>query len=256
MSRPPETSQSVDRAMELVHLLALRGPLRLADIDRAMGGPRRGLQRLLTSLEHAAVVWRDPDTKAYDLGMGLAILGSIASERTALPRLAPPHLRGIAEATGRTGMLLLRRDHDVVCAHSEVPSVGAALVLPVGRAIPLWSGAARAILAYLDREEVERVVPREKMQAELTDELATIRRQGWAMARGEVLSGALAVTVPVFDAAARPIACVGAMGYDVHDGGENWLPSVRSAAEALSDALGRQTNRGPRDDSPPAPVRR
>lgn len=238
----PETSQSVDRAMELLHLLAVRGALRLVDIDRAMAGPRRALQRLLNSLENAGLVSRDPSTKMYDLGMGLAMLGALSEQRTELPRLAPAHLRCLADETGQTGMLLVRRYDDVVCAHIEVPAAGAALVLPVGRAIPLWAGAARAVLAHLGTGEVDRLVPAEA-RPRIDDDLALIRRQGWSTARGEVLTGAAAVTVPVFDAVGHVIACVGVMGYDQNGVTEEWIMPVRRVGAALSDALGSRAGR-------------
>lgn len=238
MSRPagPERSKSVDRAVELLRVLAVHGPLRLADIDDRLDGSRRSLQRLVTSLEHGGLVSRDPGTRLYDLGMGLAVFGTIAAERIDLPKVAPPYVRSVRDATGQTGLLLVRQDDAAVCAHLEVVPDGPALILPLGRLVPLWSGAVRSILAYLDLAAVP-TIP-EHTRAGLTTRLATVRAQGWEVGRAEVLPGAIAVAAPVFDPMGKPIACLGALGYQANLDVDECVAPVCTAAKELTRALG------------------
>lgn len=250
MSRPSrrERSQSVDRAAELLRVLAVQGPQRLADLDARFDAPRRGLQRLLVSLEHAGLIGRDPESRRYELGPGLAVLGAIAAERIDLPRLAPPHVRHVRDTTGQTGMLLVRQDDAAVCAHIEVVADGPALILPLGRVVPLSSGAVRSILAFVDRGEV--ATTPEGPPPELAARLETVRAQGFEVARAEVLPGAIAVAAPVFDAVGEPVACVGALGYQGHLEPEACIGPVLAAAAGLTRALG---GRPPARLSAPAP---
>lgn len=236
-SGDPERSQSADRLLEILRVLTQQGPQRLVDLDRRIAAPRRALQRLLVSLEREGVVARDPDTGRYDLGMGLAVLGAVAVERIDLARVAPPPLRRLHERTGQTGFLLARQGERAVCAHLATPEEGPALVLPLGRSIPLWQGAVRAILAFLPDDEV----------AELTDgvtiddlpaRLAEVRRTGWAIGRAEVLAGAIAVAAPVFDSLGSPVACVGALGYDAVVDVPACAGPVLEAAAELTAAIG------------------
>jgi DNA-binding IclR family transcriptional regulator len=227
----------VDRAAELLHLLASQGAQRLVDLDGQVAMPRRALQRLLASLEHAGLVARDPETRRYELGMGLAVLGAIAGERMDLARLAPPHVRRVRDQTGQTGFLLFRREEVAVCAHLEVPTDGPALVLPLGRTVPLWRGAVRIVLAYLPADEVARLVPADEADV-VRERLAVARERGWDVGRAEVLPGAIAVAAPVFDPFGAPVACVGALGYDGHLPVDWCVQQVQEAAAALTAALG------------------
>lgn len=233
----PERSQSADRLVEVLRVLTLHGPQRLVELDRRLAPPRRALQRLLVSLESAGLVARDPDTGRYDLGMGLAMLGAVAVERIDLARLAPSPLRRLHDRTGQTGFLLARQGSRAVCAHLATPDEGPALVLPVGRSVPLWQGAVRAILAFLpDAEvtEITRGVPIDDLPARLAD----VRRDGWAVGRAEVLAGAIAVAAPVFDPLGWPVACVGALGYDAVLKVQTCVDPVVEAAGELTVAIG------------------
>lgn len=239
----PERSQSADRLLEVLRVLTLHGPQRLADLDRRIAAPRRALQRLLVSLEGAGLVARDPETGRYDLGMGLAVLGAVAVERIDLARLAPAPLRRLHERTGQTGFLLARQGDRAVCAHLATPEEGPALVLPLGRSVPLWQGAVRAILAFLPDEEVTAIadgVPIDDLPARL----AEVRRTGWAVGRAEVLTGAIAVAAPVFDSLGAPVACVGTLGYDAVVDVEVCAEPVLETAATLTTAIGGRARAG------------
>lgn len=233
----PERSQSADRLLEVLRVLTLHGPQRLADLDRRIAAPRRALQRLLVSLEGAGLVARDPETGRYDLGIGLAVLGAVAVERIDLARLAPAPLRRLHERTGQTGFLLARQGERAVCAHLATPEDGPALVLPLGRAVPLWQGAVRAILAFLPGEEVAAIADAAPID-DLPARLAEVRRTGWAVGRAEVLTGAIAVAAPVFDPLGSPVGCVGALGYDAGVDAAHWAGPVLDAAAHLTAAIG------------------
>lgn len=235
--KPAERSQSLDRATEVLRLLGQRGPLRLTDLVGATNVPRRALQRLLNSLELAGFVQRDPASRQYNLGIGMAILGTIAAERVDLARVAPPFLRALQEETGQTGLLLVRQGALAVSAHVEAPVDGPAMVFPVGRSIPLHRGAARAILAFLDSEESPRFTG-EASPGDLPESLQAIRQQGYAVGHAEVLPGAIAIGAPVFDAVGRCIAAVAALGSDAHLNIATCAPAVRRGAAELSRALG------------------
>jgi DNA-binding IclR family transcriptional regulator len=228
-----ERSQSADRLVEVLRVLTLHGSQRLVDLDRRLPAPRRSLQRLLVSLEGAGLVVRDPDSGRYDLGMGLAVLGAVAVERIDLARVAPSPLRRLHARTGQTGFLLARQGPRAVCAHLATPDDGPALVLPLGRAVPLWQGAVRAILAYLPDAEVAEIT-RDVPIDDLPARLAEVRAHGWAVGRAEVLAGAIAVAAPVFDPLGSPVACVGALGYDA-------VLDVRDCADPVLEAAGELT---------------
>ncbi|MGH9138335.1 MAG: IclR family transcriptional regulator [Acidimicrobiales bacterium] len=232
-----ERSQSVDRAIEILRVLAVHGPQRLADLEPTVAAPRRVLQRLLVSLEAGGLVQRDAATRRYDLGIGAAVLGRLATERVDLARVAPPHLTRLLHVTGQTALLLVRQGGLAVSAHLEAPADGPAMVFPVGRSIPLWRGAARAILAFLPGDE-QAVLGSAADVDDLADRLAEVRRCGYAVGHAEVLPGALAVGAPVFDPFGECIAAVVALGHDAHLDVDRCAPAVIAAAGELTASLG------------------
>lgn len=236
-SKGPERSQSLDRATELLCLLGQRGPMRLTDLVGPLEAPRRALQRLLNSLEHAGFVQRDPTSKRYDLGIGMAILGQIAADRVDLARVAPPFLRALQVATSQTGLLLVRQGVLAVSAHVEAPEDGPAMVFPVGRSIPLHRGAARAILAFLPPVERAGLIAAASDDV-LPESLQDVREHGYAIGHAEVLPGAIAVGAPVFDAVGRCVAAVAALGSDAYLDAITCASAVKQAAAELSRALG------------------
>lgn len=232
-----ERSQSVDRAIEILRVLAVHGPQRLVDLAGKLAVPRRALQRLLVSLESAGMVQRDTESRRYDLGIGAAVIGRLAAERVDLARVAPPHLGRLLRDTGETALLLVRQDGLAVSAHLEPPTDGPAIVFPVGRSIPLWRGAARAILAFIPPDE-QRVYGHAADLDDLPERIAEIRRRGYAVGHAEVLPGAVAVGAPVFDPFGHCVAAVLALGSESHLDVDRCAPVVVAAARELSAALG------------------
>lgn len=223
-------------------MLAVHGPQRLVDLGPKVAAPRRAVQRLLASLEAGGLVQRDAATRRYDLGIGAAVLGRLATERVDLARVAPPHLARLHDQTSQTALLLVRQGDLAVSAHIEAPADGPAIVFPVGRSIPLWRGAARAILAFLPADERARIGDAVEI-AGLEARLADVRRRGFAVGHAEVLPGALAVGAPVFDPFGHCVAAVLALGADAHLDIEECAPAVLTAADGVSAALGHRTPR-------------
>lgn len=232
-----ERSQSADRLIEVLRVLTVHGAQRLVELDRRVATPRRTLQRLLVSLEQHGLVARDPATGRYDLGIGLAVMGAVASERVDVARLAPEPLRRLHTQTGQTAMLLVRQGDSAVCAHLAASDDGPTLILPLGRSVPIWQGAVRAIMAFLPQAEVDDLARRAPVD-DLAHRLAEVRAAGWALGHAEVLPGALAVAAPVFGPLATPLACVGALGYATSVDPERCAGPVLAAAAALTAALG------------------
>ena len=202
-----DRSQSVDRAIEVLIAVGRRGPMRLSEIISDLGLPRRNVGRLLSSLEAAGLLRREPASLEYDLGFTLAWLGNVAGERLDIARLAKPVIQGLMEETHATALLHLRQSDSLVAALVCTPQDRLSVSFPTAQRIPLSRGVGRLVLAHLPTEARRRYLYRVG-EAVDTGYLDQLKDQGYLVSHGEVVEGVHAVGAPIFDPSGDVVAVV------------------------------------------------
>jgi len=206
-SAQSDRSQSVDRAVEVLIALGRRGPMRLSEIISDLGLPRRNVGRLLSSLEAAGLLRRDPASLEYDLGFTLAWLGKVAGERLDIARLAKPVIQELMEGTHATALLHLRQSDALVAALVCTPQDRLSVSFPTAQRIPLSRGVGRLVLAHLPAEARRRYLYRAGEPID-TGSFEHIKEQGYLVSHGEVIEGIHAIGAPVFDPSGDVVAVV------------------------------------------------
>ena len=205
--RPPEEAAedtSFARGLRILLTVADRGQVRADELGALLEMPTSSVYRYLRTLLEFGFVERRGG--AYQLGPRLLIgTGSNVSSQL-LIRIADPILRSLVEETGETAAVLRRIGLSAVCL-LQVPSAHPLRVeFDVGGMTALYAGAmGRVLLAYAPPDILEGVVasglpaltrdtPDEAtLRAGLTDILAV----GSATSEGELISGSVAVAVPI-----------------------------------------------------------
>jgi IclR family transcriptional regulator, acetate operon repressor len=229
--------RSVDRAAAL--LLALgdsHGEAGVTELARRLGLHKSTASRLLATLEKRGLVEQDEETGKYRLGLVVIRLAERAERTLDLRSIAMPELERLARATHETtGIGVLDGDQLLTVAQADGPNL-VAVADWTGRCVPLHSVAAgKVLLASLPEREVLRLVRRgltrftEHTITELEpllEELARVRRRGYATAFGEFDQALAAVAAPVHDARGAVIAAV-----DV------WGPAFRVTAKRVPELV-------------------
>ncbi|MGW0227989.1 IclR family transcriptional regulator [Actinopolymorpha singaporensis] len=199
--------QSVERSLELLELLAdAGGDVTLSQLAASSGLPAPTIHRLLRTLAAGGYV-RQEESRRYALGPRLIRLGEAANRM--LGTWARPHLRSLMKALGETANLALL-DGDEAVYVAQVQSEHAMRIFTeVGRHVSLHAtGVGKALLALKTDEEVRAILDRTGMPARTPrtitrrrrffEELATIRKRGYAIDDGEQEVGVrcVALTVP------------------------------------------------------------
>lgn len=144
---PAETSQTLDRGLTVLELLA-RTPegMTITEIAHALGIGRTVVYRLVVTLESHALVRRAGDGRAR---LGLGILALAHQAQPLLRDIATPVLRALAEDTGATAYFGVVDGGELLSvAGAEPGSAEVHVAFRVGTRSPLERGAAgRAILA-------------------------------------------------------------------------------------------------------------
>jgi DNA-binding IclR family transcriptional regulator len=211
--------RSVDRAAAL--LLALgesQGEAGVTELARRLGLHKSTASRLLATLQKRGLVEQDDETGKYRLGLVVIRLAERAERTLDLRGIAMPELERLARLTHETtGLGVIDGDKLLTVAQADGPNL-IAVGDWTGRSTPLHCVASgKVLLAALAEREVLGIVKRglasytERTLVELEpllEELARIRRRGYATALGEFELGLNAVAAPVHDARGAVVAAV------------------------------------------------
>jgi IclR family pca regulon transcriptional regulator len=258
--RPPAGGKSeyrveaLAKGLRLLGLFTERRPVwRVSDMAAATGMPMPTAYRIVMTLVSEGYLDQLPNGD-YRPGARVLTLGTAALRGMDLVEIAAPRLKALGEATGETVNLcsltgdrvlyLVRlRNSDLVTANIQVGSTLAAVHTSIGK----------LLLAYLDETElVTRLTegsftgphgPNAKLSlAELRDELATIRRGGWAVQDEELAFGLRSVAAPVRDASGLVVAglniAVQARDWSAQRMVRELLPRATATAQEISALLG------------------
>lgn len=177
--------------------------LSLQEIAERIRMPKTTAFRLVNTLERAGYLIRR-DNQQYCLSLKLARLGGLVRSTLSIREIARPVMLQVNDQTSETITLnaIVGNDRMVL----EVVDTPAPLMSMArqGQQMPLLLGAAsRIMMAYMGSEELDRVLQAnadaDLDRSALERELARYQRQGYALTRGQRVSGLTAIAVPIFD---------------------------------------------------------
>jgi DNA-binding IclR family transcriptional regulator len=216
--------------------------------------------RLITDLEKLGLVRRAENGTSYRLGLEFLRLAWLTTDRYPSQELAIGVLQELVAATGESAFSSLYDDQRRQMMFTSTVESPHPLryTLPLQQWMPLHGGASGlAILAFLP-ESVRHEVAHGPL-AQLTDDtikdpeallerLEQIRRDGYALTRGERIEGAVAIAAPVFGLVPGVVA--GAAGvsipesrFDASKTDELAIHVRRAAAQISANISGQRLDR-------------
>jgi DNA-binding IclR family transcriptional regulator len=227
-----KTIQSVDRAAALIKAIAdsPHSPT-VNELATMCGLNRSTTWRLLATLDSHGLIERDPISQRYSLGYAFLRIAA-GADVDPLVRRGRPVIERLARETGETTNLAVARRFSLVYVDQVDPPH---VMAPnwFGRTVPLHAtSTGKAYLAFLPEDEQEAVLPRRLERhtettvtdrRRLAEELAAVRRNGYAICVGELEESLFGASAPVLSEQRRPVAIVSVWGT------EHRLPSERLA---------------------------
>jgi IclR family acetate operon transcriptional repressor len=246
--------QSVARALTLLEIIAdLGGEASLTDIAGKAGLNVSTCHHLLSTLVSKGYAARVPNRRSYALGARVLYLSQVCLRQVDLPRRATPFIERINVSTGETIHLAVLQGSSII----KILKRDARHAIRVDSASLGRSDAAhatatgKAILAWLSHDDVSHMMAEHGMArftdktitdlAALFDELAHVRRDGYAIDREEFIGGVICVAAAIRDHTGGVIGAIGASTPAMR-ASEPHLGLIRedvmAAARALSAELG------------------
>ncbi len=215
MDKDSASIQSIERAVKILKAFSLDQPeWGVNEMGRLLNLHKSTVSRLMMTLERGGLLWRNPETQRYQLGIDLIGMASLVTSHLDVRAMARPFLRELAGRCQETVNLVVMDEGDVVNLEQFVPPARQVKNIGyVGRRMPVYCTAAgKVLLAYLPGHELEQKLPAElhcytdhtiSDLAVLRAELRQVRQIGYAVVQEELEIGLNAIAAPVFDHAGR-----------------------------------------------------
>lgn len=215
-----ENVRAVGRALEILLAFTEDAPeLSAGELLKRVDLSRPTLYRLLYTLEEHGFLVSVGEPQRFRLGSSVARLAHVWQSTLDLSTLAEPVLRRIWQATSETVALFVPQGNMRLCV-AELPSPQPLnFKRGVGYTERIVRGATgRAILAYMEPTPEQLRNYAHGTGVDLKDleaELAATRKRGYSTSRSELISGAVAVAVPILDRHGRVAGSMGVFGPEV-----------------------------------------
>ncbi|MEX0426124.1 IclR family transcriptional regulator [Nocardioides sp. DS6] len=205
---PAYAITSVDHALRIATILQLEGALTVSEAAERLGVARSTAHRLLAMLVYRDFAVQDDD-KVYRAGPVLELATHSRSAASRLRSAALPHLRRLVDLLDESANLTVRTGDTARFIASIESGQTLRVTSREGMVFPAHrTTAGLLLLAELPDDELEAVYAPERYADHPADrpdlealrrELATIRRNGFAVNQGRSERGVVAVGVPVRD---------------------------------------------------------
>lgn len=228
--------QSVDRALEILDVLARRGTAGVTEVAGELGVHKSTASRLLGTLEARGFVAQDGERGVYRLGFALVRLAGASAAQLELTQLGRDVCERLSVELGEAVNLAVRDGESAVNVSQVRGSASVGVLNWVGRRTPLHATSSGKVLLAFGPPGLSRTVltgPMDRFtEATITDAealaaaLAEVHERGWAATEGELEAGLNAVAAPVCGADGQLVAALSVSGPAYR------LPPARFAAVA------------------------
>lgn len=212
---------TLSNAMDVMKLIArLQRDITVTDAANELDWPKSSVSRTLSKMAEFGFLERDPVTRAYRPGEVIMEASYYFRASHSLISLLEDELQVLVTETGYTCYINLLDGAESMVIQMRTGTAGALQVYtPVGTRGPAYaSSMGRAILARLSNKVVMQIVGPQfdaslvnapQSREDLLARLETVRAQGWALSRGEFVSGVAGISSAVVDPASQKIYGIG-----------------------------------------------
>jgi DNA-binding IclR family transcriptional regulator len=173
-----------------------------------------------------------------------------------LVNIARPVMEKLRDKSGEEIALYVIEGDRRICVERVESLHEIAKVGPVGTYYPLHAGASgKVLLAYLPEDQRNAIVGKGRLEKytaltitdkkKLEKDLKDIRKNGYAISRGEREPDAFSVTAPIWDAGGRVVASISISGptFRLSDALlKQDIQAIKDASEEISNKLGYNNN--------------
>lgn len=252
---PPSsyTIESLQRGLQVLSLFTRETPsLSLTEIKEAADLNKTTAFRIISTLEAAGYLVRNPKTKRYRPSLKVLQLGFTAVSSLEFRDIARPYLQQLSQDVDETVSLSVLDGLDVVYVDRIRRKQIVGVILGIGSRIPAQCGSmGKVMLAHLPPEELTQRLNNSLApctphtiidKAAFAKELGQVREQGYALNDEELEIGLRAVAAPIWDHTNQVVAAINVTGsvrtISQQRMVEDLAPKLKDTAVQISSSLG------------------
>lgn len=203
--------ESISRAIDILEVLTEQRDFGLVELALRTGLSPSTTHRVLATLAVRGYVRRNPESGRYQLSHRVLYLaGGMERWDARLRVVARPYMERIHKVCHETTNLVVLEGPNIVYVDQMAGSRSVRMFAEPGRRVPAHATAAgKALLAFSDRETVDRVLDGVSLErftvhtittrTRLLRELSRVRATGFALDREEYEGAVTCVAAPLFD---------------------------------------------------------
>lgn len=209
---------TVNNAISLLRMFLSSESISLANIEKELNVSKTTAFRLATTMAERGLLYKNDKTKRYSPGVLLFQLIR-KYQKYDIVAISDRYIEEIATKTDESVYLTVRSGYNYLFLTGRESKQMLKVTTPLGDEYSLYVGAAGKLhLAFLSNNEIEQYFEKVEYKKytsstltkeQLRDELNQIRQQRYSISKGERISDAIGVAVPIFDANEVIVATIG-----------------------------------------------
>ena len=217
------TIQSVDRALDVLEILAAKGNLTLSDIAHDLGQSPATIYRVLSTLEARNIVETEQAKQVWNVGPAAFRIGYSFLRRSSVVERSRPVMRDLMDQTGETANLGIEKADMVIFVSQVETHETIRAFFPPGTQSPMHaSGIGKALLAFYSTERVTQLFKNSSLEQftdntitdpeKLQEEIKKVRELGFAFDDEEKKLGMRCIAAPILNFFGEAVAGISVSG--------------------------------------------
>jgi len=246
------TIQSVDRAFDVLDILASRDGMTLSEVAFELNQSPATIYRVLSTLQAREIVETDPVSQVWNIGPAAFQIGYAFMRRSSVVERSRPIMRDLMAQTGETANLGIEKSDMIIFVSQVETHETIRAFFPPGTQSPMHaSGIGKALLAHYSDDRIAKLLEHHSLEKftdkTITDppkllvEMKNIRAQGFAFDDEEKNLGMRCIASPILNFFGEAVAGISVSGptHRITPDRINTISAVvKSAAKYLSQSLG------------------
>jgi len=223
----------------------------VTELAQEIGSNKSTVYRFLSDLCKLEVLYKNPITEKYSLGLKLFELGGRVQLKTAFVDKTHPELLSVASRITETVHIAVYKNHQVFYVDKVESPQGLKLSSNIGSFNPAYATALGKTLLAFQAQEIQEQSIQSIMELQtpiaytkntivttkaLNKELKKIRKQGYAIDKEELELGLICVAIPICNQEGEVVASLSASG-PANRFKENKLSEYVSTLQKGADAI-------------------
>jgi len=210
----------LDKSLSILEtLLQHNSPMSMTEVSEKLGLYPSTVHRVLNTLKYRGYVEQNSADQKYQLGLKVLELGMAKFHQMDLVRESAPYLKEIVNQCNETVHLGILEDKEVLYLAKEESSQTIRMCSYVGKRASLHCTAlGKVLLAYLPEGERKKILGKKELpcltektitdKEELEKELSKVKKQGFALDRGENEKDVRCIAAPIRNYQGKVIAAL------------------------------------------------